>query len=798
MKKFRALVVTLWVAIFAVGIAYASVEIERVTVNGVCRAWKIYDYSGALKRVEIFFDNNVGDYYADTTVTGSIGWAASLVPPNGTIVIHPGTYLTDRTISPDNNVTIMAHGAVIKRVNQIVTTTTTGITSGVTNSIVVADNTGLRVGQSFAAIKSDNTVNTTSFHVVSSIVGTTVTFSTAFNASFSGTTDIYQAFDVLYIKNGGRVYGLEIDGNKSNWTRYRWETVTEIRSGGFNNKVEGCYIHDSPGEGIQETSYNSPWNNLPVNGYNIYRGNKLYNLNGNGIHLSATISPLIEGNYIDTTNVDGVNMAHNGGNITFSSQIRDARILNNYLYNGRAGVGQMNSGQVTNVVINNNVIRNAATYAIEGSTGTVNSPLTDITISGNKIQDSGPIYLGSTQAITTPSAPTGTTANGSPIITSVSSTANTVVGMSISGAGIPTDSVIIGVGTGTVTIGTPTMMPVNATIDNTNVTLTITGRYPQRINITNNSIVNSFIALQRMSAVTISGNTIEFYPGNTTGNGVSLGATMSGVSVTNNSFRYGNSGVNVSAAITDAVISGNAMTYGYYYGIYTTGAHTNLLIVGNTISNTSTANASSYSGIYASDGAKVKNNTINLTTGYATIRGLANAAGIIIQGNTTKNAAYNGTSKYDIRIESGNTAYIVSNNQITNPISDASNAAISKIFNDTTVGPPGTGKTFLDNVASPTTNQVYDSVNLVNANITVLLPTAVAGMSTCVVDSGTAHDIIVDVQATDNVVLVGVVGAGGVGITNASGSSTGDYVCLVAPVANKWYVLQQQGTWASQ
>jgi len=71
----------------------------------------------------------------------------------------------------------------------------------------------------------------------------------------------------------------------------------------------------------------------------------------------------------------------------------------------------------------------------------------------------------------------------------------------------------------------------------------------------------------------------------------------------------------------------------------------------------------------------------------------------------------------------------------------------------------------LDNVSYPTAAQSYGSMNLVNAGITVLLPTAVAGMSTCIQDSGTAHDIIVDVQAGDNVVLVGVVGAGGVGIT---------------------------------
>ena len=104
----------------------------------------------------------------------------------------------------------------------------------------------------------------------------------------------------------------------------------------------------------------------------------------------------------------------------------------------------------------------------------------------------------------------------------------------------------------------------------------------------------------------------------------------------------------------------------------------------------------------------------------------------------------------------------------------------------------------LDNVASPTASQSYGTFNLVNANITVLLPTAVAGMHTCIQDSGSAHDIIVDVQATDSAVLVGSVGAGGIGVTNASGTSTGDIICLVAAAANKWYVTYKVGTWASQ
>lgn len=120
-------------------------------------------------------------------------------------------------------------------------------------------------------------------------------------------------------------------------------------------------------------------------------------------------------------------------------------------------------------------------------------------------------------------------------------------------------------------------------------------------------------------------------------------------------------------------------------------------------------------------------------------------------------------------------------------------------LNFATTGTLTGGIMILDNVTGPTAAQCYGSLDLMTSAGTVLLPTAVAGMSICVVDgAGTASDLIVDVQATDNVILVGVTQAGGVGITNASGSSTGDYVCLVSSAANKWRVLGKQGTWASQ
>jgi hypothetical protein len=103
---------------------------------------------------------------------------------------------------------------------------------------------------------------------------------------------------------------------------------------------------------------------------------------------------------------------------------------------------------------------------------------------------------------------------------------------------------------------------------------------------------------------------------------------------------------------------------------------------------------------------------------------------------------------------------------------------------------------FIDNVSGPTDVQMHGQWNLVNEAITVLLPTAVGGMHGCIQDTGAAHDIIVDVQGTDTMTLVGVEGAGGVGITNAAGASTGDYICVLATGTNKWTATFSRGTWS--
>lgn len=93
---------------------------------------------------------------------------------------------------------------------------------------------------------------------------------------------------------------------------------------------------------------------------------------------------------------------------------------------------------------------------------------------------------------------------------------------------------------------------------------------------------------------------------------------------------------------------------------------------------------------------------------------------------------------------------------------------------------------------------VYGTLFIATGAGTWTLPTAVAGMSGCLVDTGTNHDLILDVQADDDIQLKGTEQANGVGITNAATTTTGDFVCVVAISNTHWMTLGMGGVWASQ
>lgn len=100
--------------------------------------------------------------------------------------------------------------------------------------------------------------------------------------------------------------------------------------------------------------------------------------------------------------------------------------------------------------------------------------------------------------------------------------------------------------------------------------------------------------------------------------------------------------------------------------------------------------------------------------------------------------------------------------------------------------------------ATMTAAGMYGTLFIATGAGTWILPRAVAGMNVCLMDSGTAHDLILDVTAGSTIRLKGTEGSDGVGITNASGTSTGDFVCVVAVATDKWSTMSLQGTWASE
>ena len=153
----------------------------------------------------------------------------------------------------------------------------------------------------------------------------------------------------------------------------------------------------------------------------------------------------------------------------------------------------------------------------------------------------------------------------------------------------------------------------------------------------------------------------------------------------------------------------------------------------------------------------------------------------------------------DVKIDLNTTANTI---EITSPASSASAIDINTLNFISTGWIQGGIKIDSDangeDNATMTAAGMYGTLFIATGAGTWTLPTAVAGMSLCLMDSGDAHDLILDVQGTDTMRLKGAEDSAGDGITNASGSTTGDFVCVVAVAAGKWSTMGMQGTWAAQ
>ncbi len=100
--------------------------------------------------------------------------------------------------------------------------------------------------------------------------------------------------------------------------------------------------------------------------------------------------------------------------------------------------------------------------------------------------------------------------------------------------------------------------------------------------------------------------------------------------------------------------------------------------------------------------------------------------------------------------------------------------------------------------AAMTAAGMYGTLFIATGAGTWILPTAVAGMSACLLSAGAAANLILDVTANDYIILNGTTLVQNAGITQAVGKAAGDFVCVVATAASYWTTLGIKGLWLTQ
>ncbi len=314
----------------------------------------------------------------------------------GAVLFFPrGTYLLSGTLTLLPGQTVQGDGAVFTRIDQISTTTATAIVSGVTTSIVVVSAAGLAVGMDIVVrngVDYDPMPRT-----ISSIVGTTVTVSTPFGVNLPAGGEVYTTCFLIVMTDDCRVYGIETDGNRANNPFGRWEVTGGILGSGSRLWIRDCYIHDSPGEGIQCAS---------VEDLDIM-GCVLEDLSGNGIHVGS-LAPLftgtrtakVRGCVVKNCNLD-VAVGHADGGIVLSNDvvgmvISDCQVIGT----PKSGVGSIDSSDTTDIAIVGCYFKDCLLNAIDGVCPT-DSGSSAIVVQGCTFDTCGVFEISSNPASTT-------------------------------------------------------------------------------------------------------------------------------------------------------------------------------------------------------------------------------------------------------------------------------------------------------------------------------------------------------------------------------------------------------------
>lgn len=271
--------------------------------------------------------------------------------------------------------------ATLKRCNQIVTTTTTAMTSGVTTLATVADASAYKVGMqvAFAAqgVARGSLVlyqSLSDIRTITAITGNTLTFNAPPSCNLAIGSTVFSAFETLEVPTDALVEKLVFDGNRANFAFARWEVLGEamLTAGLSGAAVRDCLFKNAPSEGVSM-----------FGAHGIVDRCRFENLGGNGVHLSDCTNAQVSTCAFINGNLDA-STGHRDGAITWSLGVKDAVIRNNWISNFLDGLGGMQAAASSHALFDGNTIRNCTRYGIH-----ISGDITDLAFVNNRIYACG-------------------------------------------------------------------------------------------------------------------------------------------------------------------------------------------------------------------------------------------------------------------------------------------------------------------------------------------------------------------------------------------------------------------------